>query len=80
MPETTEILDNVIWLVNAFADEALGDIHDIPLLELAKAVTISPLPVSFASTSQTLERRVSPRYPTSKNRMKKQTQVRPKER
>lgn len=73
MPETTEILDNVIWLVNAFADEALGDIRDIPLLELAKAVTVSPLPVGFASTSQVLERRIPPRYPTSKSQMKKQT-------
>lgn len=76
MPETTEILDNVIWLVNAFADEALSDIRDIPLLELAKAVTVSPLPVGFTSTSQILERRISPRYPTSQQAYREETGAR----
>jgi hypothetical protein len=71
MPETTEILDNVIWLVNTLDDEALGDIREIPLLEMAKAVSIAPLPAGFASIAQALEKRTRPRYPTSKSLMEK---------
>jgi len=66
MSNTEEILDNVIWLVEALADEALGEVDDIPLLEMAKSVAVAPLPVGFTSTAQALERRAAPRYPTGR--------------
>lgn len=73
MLDTIEILENVIWLVNAFDDEALGEMQDIPLLEVAKSVTIAPLPAGFVSTSQALERRMPPRYPTNRKILTKKT-------
>jgi len=73
MSETTEILDNVIWLVNTLDEEALGAIGEIPLLEMAKAVSAAPLPAGFVVTSQALEKRTLPRYPTNKKLMKRRT-------
>jgi hypothetical protein len=42
MQKTEEILQNVIWLVDAFDDEALEEVQDIPFLEMAKVVSIAP--------------------------------------
>jgi len=71
MSDTEEILDNVIWLVEAFDEEALGEVGDIPLLEMAKSVAVAPLPVGFASAAQALEKRASPRYPTDRKTLTK---------
>jgi hypothetical protein len=44
MQKTEEILQNVIWLIDAFDDEALEEVQDIPFLEMAKVVSIAPPP------------------------------------
>jgi hypothetical protein len=64
MHNTKEILDNVVWLVNALDEEALAEVQDLPFLELAKGVTIAPLPAGFAPSSRALRKRLRPRYPT----------------
>ena len=64
MSDAKEILDNVIWLVEALNEEALGEVGDIPLLEMAKSVVVAPLPVGFTSAAQSLEKRALLRYPT----------------
>jgi hypothetical protein len=61
---TEEILDNMVWLVDAFDEEALAEVQDIPFLELAKVVTIVPLSAGFALSSRALRKRIRPRYPT----------------
>jgi hypothetical protein len=33
---TEELLDNVVWLVNALDDAALAEVQDIPFLEMAR--------------------------------------------
>lgn len=70
MPTTNEILDNVVWLVNALDDEALNDVQDLPFLEMAQAITISrPLQKSSGAV-QSPCKRVPPRYPTSMRNVK----------
>jgi hypothetical protein len=64
MHSTDEILDNVVWLVSALDEEALAEVQDIPFLEMAKVVTIAPLPASFAPSSRALREHMRPRYPT----------------
>jgi hypothetical protein len=63
VPSTEEILDNVVWLVNALDDEALAEVQDIPFLEMAKVITIAPLPAGFAPSSRALRERLGPRSP-----------------
>lgn len=53
MHRAEEILTNVAWLINKFDDEALEAVQDIPFLEMAKAVTITPSPVTPAPSSRT---------------------------
>jgi len=53
MHRAEEILTNVAWLINNFDDEALEAVQDIPFLEMAKAVTITPSPVTPAPSSRT---------------------------
>lgn len=70
MPTTNEILDNVVWLVNALDDEALNDVQDLPFLEMAQAITISrPLQKSSGAV-QSPHKRIPPRYPTSMRNVK----------
>lgn len=38
---TGDILSNVIWLVSQLDDEGLDDVRDLPLLELAKHVSVA---------------------------------------
>ena len=40
MRRTEEMLDNVIWLIDALDDEALAEVQDLPFLEMAKDITI----------------------------------------
>ena len=42
MHSAIEILKNVVWLINALDDQALGEVQDLPFLEMAKDVTITP--------------------------------------
>ena len=72
MSNTEEILTNVIWLVEAFDEKALGEVGDLPLLEMAKWVAVAPLPTGFAFAAQALERRTPPRYPTDRKTLTKQ--------
>jgi hypothetical protein len=65
MHTAEQILDNVIWLVNALGDDALRDVQDIPMLEIARAVTIAPVRQRGAGPAQPARTRVRPRYPTS---------------
>ncbi len=46
MQKTEEILQNVIWLIDACDDEALKEVQDIPFLEMAKVVSIAPRPLA----------------------------------
>lgn len=64
MYSTEEILTNVAWLVNALDEEALAEVQDIPLLEMAKAVTVTPLPADFTPSSRAFRALMRPRYPT----------------
>ena len=65
MPTTEEILNNLVWLVNALDEDALGDVQDIPFLEMAQVVTISPPRLSSSTTERSRRKHVRPRYPTS---------------
>ena len=60
-----EILSNVVWLIDSFDDEALEAVQDIPFLEIAKAVTITPSPVTSSPPSRVrYEKRIPFRYAT----------------
>ena len=65
MLSTEEILNNVVWLVDALDEDALDDVQDIPLLEMAQAVTISPSQRGNSRPQPVRRKRVRPRYPTS---------------
>ena len=65
MPATEEILNNVVWLANALDEDALGDVQDIPFLEMAQAVTISPPRLRSSTIEWSRRKYVRPRYPTS---------------
>jgi hypothetical protein len=54
------ILSNVVWLIDNFDDEALEAVQDIPFLEMAKAVTVTPSPLTSAFSRRTLPRRHTP--------------------
>ena len=64
MHGTEEILANVAWLVNLLDDEALATVQDIPFLEMARVVTITPSPSGFVPSSKALRERWRPRYPS----------------
>jgi hypothetical protein len=49
--KTEEILENVAWLIDALDDTGLEEVQDIPFLEIAKAVSITPLHSHTRSTS-----------------------------
>jgi hypothetical protein len=68
MHSTKEILNNVVWLVNALDDDALAEVQDIPFLEMAKVVTIAPLPAGFTPSARALRNRLRPQYPTLRKR------------
>jgi len=70
MPTTNEILDNVVWLVNALNEDALNDVQDLPFLEMAQAISISQSSPKSAEGAQSLRKQVPPHYPTSMRRNK----------
>jgi len=53
MRSTEEILENVVWLISQFDDDALEEVQDLPFLEIAKDIAIT-WPVSPASCLDTL--------------------------
>jgi hypothetical protein len=46
MHRTDEILSNIVWLIDSFDEEALEAVQDIPFVEMAKTVKITPPPVA----------------------------------
>lgn len=70
MSTTSDILDNVVWLVNALDEDALNDVQDLPFLEMAQTVTITHSTLETSRTAQLPCTRFPPRYPTSMRSVK----------
>ena len=64
MLNTDEILGNVVWLIDALDDEVLNEVHDIPFLEMAKAVRIARQPMRNVLPVCGQHQRMQVCYPT----------------